>query len=152
MVINDSLPETSLTSITVVTSCLIDHDDFLISGLLQTVPALTYWQTSIFVVMSNYMGDLACVSVLSLLFQLSARLWSHPSATVRHRCDPEQSRKPLYLTSTLMGRHYRFELSTFWDKVLLVIALANSFFPFRALRGGMRHCKGLGCFQTRLND
>lgn len=50
----------------------------------------------------------------------------HTPAIQRHHYDSDQNRKPPYLTLTLMGRHNRFDLSTFGIKCCSQILLSLS--------------------------
>lgn len=108
------LPETFLTPITMETSCTIDLDDCLISGLLEA-PSPNLLTNKHFLVMSTtwvtWPVSVSLVCCYSFLLGCG-----HTPVIQRHRCDADQSRKPRYLIVTLLGRHNRFELSTFGIK------------------------------------
>lgn len=93
-----------------VTIFLIDHDDYQINNLLQ-VPKPNILTNKQPLVMGaiRVTWPVSVSSVCCFSFLLGC---GHTPAVVKPRCDPDQSREPRYLTLTLMGRHYRFELST----------------------------------------
>lgn len=127
---NGSLPETSLTSITMVTSCLINHDGYLISGLLHA-PSPNLLTNKQFLVMTTVWVTWPVSGSCVCCFSFLLIMWSHPcsrEASLWYR--PEQE-TPISLYNS-HGQALEIWTINFWDKVLLLIAIANSSFAFQS--------------------